>query len=165
MKQFLKRTALALFIVIALAATLTGIEYFGGQPMGLFSGSRPDGLGFNNGKFKTPSWKPNTVSSTVEKSDDKHYIEPLSFSDDADAAWKKLQAIVKAQPGVTLVETKKNYLYAEFKTPGLGFIDDVEFAWDKSANVIHVRSSSRLGVRDFGVNRKRVELIRNLLAK
>jgi uncharacterized protein (DUF1499 family) len=165
MRQFLKRTALALFIVITLAAALAGIEYFGGQPMGLFSGSRPEGLGFNNGKFKVPSWKPNTVSSTVEKSDDKHFIEPLSFTGDADAGWKKLQAIVKAQAGAIVVEAKKNYLYAEFKTPGLGFVDDVEFAWDKSAKVIHVRSGSRLGVRDFSVNRKRVELIRDLLTK
>ncbi|MBL8510763.1 MAG: hypothetical protein JNM52_03870, partial [Betaproteobacteria bacterium] len=51
MKSILKRISLALLILIGLALTLTGIEYIGGQPMGLFAGSRPDGLGYNNGQF------------------------------------------------------------------------------------------------------------------
>jgi uncharacterized protein (DUF1499 family) len=163
MKTFLKRALLGLIGVIAIAATLAAIEYFGGQPMGLFSGTRPEGLGFNGGKFKAPTWKPNTVSSTVEKSDDKHYIAPLAISGDADAAWNKLQAVVKAQRGATVVEAKPDYLYAEFKTAGMGFVDDVEFSLDKAANVIHVRSGSRLGVRDFGMNRNRIETIRRLM--
>jgi uncharacterized protein (DUF1499 family) len=163
MKTVLKRALLALLGIAAIAAALIAIEYVGGQPMGLFSGSRPEGLGFVNGKFKVPSWKPNTVSSTIEKSDDKHYIAPIAVAGDADATWNKLQAVVKAQKGATVVDTKSNYLYAEFKTPGMGFVDDVEFALDKSANVIHVRSGSRLGVRDFGVNRNRIETIRGLL--
>ena len=50
--------------------------------MGLLSGSRPDGLGFNAGKFKPCSWKPNCVSSTTDpKEDAGHHIEPLAFSD------------------------------------------------------------------------------------
>jgi uncharacterized protein (DUF1499 family) len=168
MKKFIKRTLVALLILVSIGGTLVAIEYFGGHSMGLFAGSRPEGLGFTNGKFKTPSWKPNTVSSTVEKSDDKHFIEPITFVGDADATWKKLQGIVKAQSGAAMVDTKSDYLYAEFKTPGMGFVDDVEFALvaDKSgANLIHVRSGSRLGVRDFGVNRKRIESIRSLLTK
>ena len=69
--------------------------------------------------------------------------------------------VVKAQPRATPVAEKPNYLYAEFATPRLGFVDDVEFALDAKAQVIHVRSESRLGIRDFGVNRKRIEAIRN----
>lgn len=128
--------------------------------MGLFSGSRPDGLGFNNGQFKPPSWKPNTVSSTVEKSDAAHYIAPIAFTDDAKEAWKKFVEVVKSQPRATVVTESKNYLYAEFKTPSMGFVDDVEAALDAKANVIHVRSASRLGVRDFDANRKRIEILR-----
>ncbi len=131
--------------------------------MGLFAGSRPDGLGFRNGQFKPPSWKPNTVSSTVAK-DDSHYIAPITFTASADAAWKKLQATVQAQKGATVVTAQANYLYAEFKTPGLGFVDDVEFALDAANSVIHVRSGSRLGVRDFGVNRIRIETIRSAVS-
>jgi uncharacterized protein (DUF1499 family) len=164
MRKFLKITLLSLLSIILLAGSVLAIEYFGGQPMGLFSGSRPDGLGFRNGQFKPPSWKPNTVSSTVAK-DDSHYIAPLIFTGGADVAWKKLEATVRAQKGATVVSVQADYLYAEFKTPGLGFVDDVEFALDSANSVIHVRSGSRLGVRDFGVNRNRIEGIRTAYSK
>lgn len=164
MKLILKRIFLALLVLIALAAALAGIEYFGGQPMGLFSGSRPANLGFNAGKFSPPSWKPNSVSSTVEKSD-KHYIEPLTFSGAPADAWKKLQGIVKASPRANVVNENAGYLYAEFKSAGLGFVDDAEFALDEKASVIHVRSGARLGIRDFDVNRKRIEAIRSQFGK
>ncbi len=164
-KQTLKRIFLSLLVVIAIIAALITIEILEGQPMGLFSGSRPDGLGFNNGQFKPPTWKPNTVSSTVEKSDALHYIEPVSFSGDATGAWKKWVGVVKSQSGATVVTDNGNYLYAEFKTPKMGFVDDVEAALDAKANVIHVRSASRLGVRDFDANRKRIEAIRAAFAK
>ncbi len=63
--------------------------------------------------------------------------------------------IVREQPG---------YLQAEFTSRMLGFVDDVEFVLEPTARVIHVRSASRLGYRDFGVNRERVEAIRRQLA-
>ncbi|HEX9390208.1 MAG TPA: DUF1499 domain-containing protein [Usitatibacteraceae bacterium] len=156
----LKRIALGLFAIAALIGALIAIEYSGGHPMGLFSGSRPDGLGFNNGQFKAPPWKPNCVSSTVDKSDTKHYIAPLAFSGDAASAWLKLVGTVKAQPNTAVIKEQPDYLYAEFKSAGLGFVDDVEFALDAKAGVVQVRSASRLGIRDFGVNRKRIENLR-----
>ena len=127
--------------------------------MGLFAGKRPTGLGFTAGKFKPPSRKPNSVSSTVVTTDS-HYIAPIKFTGDAAVAWKKLLALVSEQPRTTLVEQKPNYLCAEFKTAMLGYVDDVEFALDAKAKTIHVRSASRLGIRDFGVNRKRIEALR-----
>jgi uncharacterized protein (DUF1499 family) len=157
MKKFFKRFLLAFAITAAALTALVAIEYLGGQPLGLFAGTRPAGLGFKDGQFKPPSWKPNTVSSTVAK-DDSHYIAPISFTSDRDAAWKKLVAVVKAQPRTSMVAEQTEYLHVESKSAGLGFVDDVEFALDK--NVIHVRSGSRLGVRDFDVNRKRIEAIR-----
>ena len=130
--------------------------------MGLFSGTKPDGLGFINGKFKPPSWKPNTVSSTVAK-DDSHYIAPLAVNSDMASAWKKLLALLRGNPRATIITEQPGYVYAEFKSAGLGFVDDVEFALD--GNVIQVRSASRLGVRDFDVNRKRIESIRAAMQK
>ena len=159
-KTLFKRTALVLLAVIAVSGALIAVEYFGGQMMGLFSGSRPDGLGFRNGKFKPTSWKPNTVSSTIDKADATHYIAPLAFSGDAAAAWAKFAALVKSQSRVRVVMEQPEYMHAEFKSAGLGFVDDVEFALDAKAGVIHVRSASRLGVRDFDVNRKRIEHLR-----
>ena len=165
MKILLKRFACALLAVVTLAGLVIAIEYFGGQPMGLFSGSRPTNLGINAGKFAPPSWKPNCVSSTVDKSDEKHFIAPISYSGSSADAWKKLVAIVKASPRAKVVNENANYLYAEFKSAGLGYVDDVEFALDEKAGVIQARSASRLGVRDFDVNRKRVEAIRAQLGK
>ena len=164
MKTFLKRAALALLALVGLAALIVGIEYFGGQPMGLFSGTRPATLGFSGGQFAPPSWKPNTVSSTVPAADT-HYIAPLAYSGNAADAWKKLQALVAGSPRATLVTNGPSYLHAEFSSAGLGFVDDVEFALDEKASGIQGRSASRLGVRDFGVNRARVESIRSQFAK
>lgn len=155
------QTLLALMIVVG---ALIAIEYFGDQPMGLFSGPRPQNLGYATGKFSPPSWKPNCVSSTVDKNDT-HYIEPLAFTGAPDETWKKLHNIVKASPRTTVVQDSPKYLYAEFKSEGLGFIDDVEFSIDEQAKVIQVRSASRLGVRDFNVNRQRIESIRAQLVK
>ncbi|MCA3033941.1 MAG: DUF1499 domain-containing protein [Rhodocyclaceae bacterium] len=127
--------------------------------MGLFSGKRPTDLGYTNGKFKPMPRSPNAVSSTTAK-DDKHYIEPLKFDGAAEVAWTRLNEIVSGQKGATVVSTNAGYTYAEFKTPLMGYIDDVEFALDAGASVIHVRSASRLGESDLGLNRKRVEAIR-----
>lgn len=164
MKLILKRILFALLALVAIAALLAAIETFGGQPMGLFAGSRPTQLGYTAGKFVPPSWKPNCVSSTVEKTD-KHYIEPLTFSGSSADAWKKLQGIVKGSPRASVISENAGYLYAEFKSAGLGFVDDVEFALDEKAGAIQVRSASRLGIRDFDVNRKRIESIRSQFSK
>lgn len=130
--------------------------------MGLFSGSRPANLGYASGKFAPPSWKPNMVSSTVEQSD-KHYVDPFRFTGPASAAWKKLRANIASSKGASIIAESETYLYAEFSSGLFGFVDDVEFAIDEKAGVIHARSSSRLGIDDLGVNRKRIERIRYAL--
>ena len=163
MKKIFKNILRSLGVIVLIGGVIISIEYFGKQPMGLFAGSRPPDLGFNQGKFKPPSWKPNTVSSTVA-TDDSHYIAPIAIAGDARQAWGKLTKIAKSAPRTNIIAERVDYLYVESKSAGLGFIDDVEFQLDANANVIHVRSASRLGVRDFDVNRKRIEHIRALFA-
>ena len=68
---------------------------------------------------------------------------------------------VAGMPRATIVSEKQNYLYAEFRSKLLGYVDDVEFFFD--GNAIQVRSASRLGRRDFNVNRNRVEQLRALI--
>jgi uncharacterized protein (DUF1499 family) len=68
---------------------------------------------------------------------------------------------VEAFPRASIIEKSETYLYAEFRTQLMRYVDDVEFFFDGS--VIHVRSCSRLGRRDFGVNRKRIEALRRLI--
>ncbi len=140
---------------------LTTIGSIIGGQMGLLSGKRPQGLGFAAGKFKPCSWKPNCVNSTTDpKTDRPHFIEPLSFAGDAAKAWSHLSRVVKAAPRASVVREDAGYMQLEFSSSVMGFTDDVEFALDALNRNIHVRSASRLGVRDFGVNRARVEDIR-----
>ena len=61
------------------------------------------------------------------------------------------------------VKEEEDYLYAEFSSKIMGYVDDVEFLIDQEANAIQVRSASRLGESDLGVNRERVETIREKL--
>lgn len=123
-----------------------------------FTGRRPQNLGAEGGRFKAePSWKPNWVSSQAPAVDP-HYIAPLKFSGDARASMQRLAKIVQGFPRAKLVEQKDHYLYVEFSTALMGYTDDVEFT--VSGDAIHVRSSSRLGIRDFDVNRKRIEAVR-----
>jgi uncharacterized protein (DUF1499 family) len=71
-----------------------------------------------------------------------------------------LKTVIQNLERTKIITETENYLYAEFTSALMGFVDDVEFLLDDSANVIHVRSASRLGQSDLGVNRKRIETIR-----
>ncbi len=78
---------------------------------------------------------------------------------------KALRTIIEGTPNTRIVETRPDYLYAEYTSTLIGFVDDVEFYFPPNAKIIHVRSASRLGHSDLGVNRKRVESIRARLAQ
>jgi len=93
-----------------------------------------------------------------QASDEKHAVAPIAISDDPSAAMRRLKSVVEAMPRTQVIETKLDYLRVEFTSRVLGFVDDVEFYCD--GKVIQVRSASRLGYSDLGVNRKRVEEIR-----
>jgi uncharacterized protein (DUF1499 family) len=132
-----------------------------GASMGLFSGTRPDNLGVRDGRLAPPKRTPNNVNSQVDRSADPgHYIEPLRYSGDAGKAWAALHRIVDGMERAQIIKSEPNYLYAEFTTRLMGFVDDTEFTLDDKAGVIQVRSASRLGRSDFNVNRERVETIR-----
>lgn len=126
--------------------------------MGLFPGKRPTDLGVRNGRLKPPPTSPNAVSSQVTQG--YHAIAPLRYKGPRDAAMRTLAGIVREGPRATIITQTAEYLHAEYETALLGFVDDVEFWFPPEEGVIHVRSASRLGTSDFGVNRKRVETIR-----
>ena len=149
-------------VLIALVALAVLI----GGTMGLFGGTRPDNLGVRDGRLAPPKRTPNNVHSQIDKAADPgHYIEPLRYPGESGRAWTKLQGIVTGLPRVKVVSSGPNYLYAEFSSRLMGYVDDVEFFFDEKAGVIHVRSASRLGSSDFGVNRERIESVRALLSQ
>lgn len=125
----------------------------------LFAGQRPSNLGITDGKLSPCPGSPNCVVSQGNPDAD-HAIAPLTYSGDAAAALAKLAAIIQGMPRTAIIEKNDSYLYAEFTSRLMGYVDDVEFYLDPAASVIHVRSASRLGQSDLGVNRKRVEEIR-----
>jgi uncharacterized protein (DUF1499 family) len=133
--------------------------------MGLLAGKPPASIGAKGGRLAPCRPSPNCVSSQANRaSDPTHFIEPLKFSGAPDAVWSALIEILKRAERASIVSTQSSYLHAEFTSRWLGFVDDVEFLLDAKARLIHVRSASRLGYRDFGVNRERIEMIRELLA-
>ena len=158
------------WLLIALVA-LPLLLLLAGQ-FGLLRGKAPGNLGVREGKLKPPSKTPNSVSSQAalwpgHGQLDYANIAPLALlgtgPDAAAATLARLQALVQTMPGAAVVKAEAGYLHATFTTPVLKFTDDVEFWFDPAASVVQVRSSSRLGRKDFGVNRARVEAIRKLL--
>jgi len=124
-----------------------------------FRGKRPTNLGVKEGKLAKVKSSPNCVSSQAPESDNLHFIRPLSFSGSPSDAIQKLVNLIEGMKNTEVIETTDDYLHAEFTTALMGFCDDVEF-FAAPSGVLHVRSCSRLGYSDLGVNRKRVEAIR-----
>ena len=123
----------------------------------MLSWKRPANLGVRDGRLAPCKRSPNCVSSQADPSDREHYIAPIAFA----GSMQQLRKAIEALPLATIIEEKGNYLYAEFRTPILRFVDDVEFYLDQG--LIQVRSASRLGRRDFRANRNRVEQLRTLI--
>jgi uncharacterized protein (DUF1499 family) len=114
--------------------------------------------GVVGGKLRPCPKTPNCVSST--DADPAHHIEPLGFIDDPDIAMSRLKTVLAGQKRTRLVAQEADYLHAECSSLVFRFVDDVEFYLDRLEKKIHVRSASRAGKYDFGVNRRRVEAIR-----
>jgi len=121
-------------------------------------GARPASLGVRQGRLAPCPASPNCVSSLAD--DETHRIAPLPFAGTAAAAIERLARTVRTLPRASVITATDDYLHAEFRSAVFRFVDDVEFLADESAGVIHIRSASRVGTSDLGVNRRRVETIR-----
>ena len=122
----------------------------------------PADLGVTNGRLAPCHSSPNCVSSQASPGDVSHRVEPFRYDDPSESAWGRLVRLVSAQPRTRIVTVTDRYLHAEVSTALLRFVDDLEF--HLAADRIDVRSASRLGHSDFGVNRRRVERLRRAFA-
>lgn len=104
---------------------------------------------------------PNCVSS--DATDEKHHVEPYRLKAAPQDTWHGLRIVVMEQKRVKLITFEESYLHVEFRSAVFRFVDDTEFQLRASEGIIAVRSASRLGYSDFGVNRERVERIREAL--
>jgi uncharacterized protein (DUF1499 family) len=122
------------------------------------TGSRPMNLGVHDGKLAPCPASPNCVSS--QSIDREHSIEPLRYTGSPGEAMDRLKKIVIGMNRSRIITETGSYIHAEFTSALFRFVDDVEFLLDERAEVIQVRSSSRIGYSDLGMNRKRIEDIR-----
>ncbi len=106
---------------------------------------------------------PNCVSS--QATDKPHYILPFKISDDPKFAWAELRKAIVAHDRMIITHETEDTLHAEATSLVLQFVDDIDAILDVEAGVIHIRSASRRGHSDFGVNRKRIEKLRAQLRK
>lgn len=142
------------------------IAFMVSAQLGVLRGKQPPDLGIKAGRLKPPSLTRNSVSSQA-----KHYPEhpqreyadilpfPLPNLDGAASLAILAQALAGIR-GITVIEQRPDYLYAQAETRWLKFVDDLEFWVNPVEGVLEVRSASRLGSEDFGVNRQRIETIR-----
>ncbi|EEF61339.1 DUF1499 domain-containing protein [Pedosphaera parvula] len=120
------------------------------------SSSQLKPVGLIDGKLRPCPDSPNCACS--QNADQQHLIEPFQFNGSRSEAWSRLKQALLTQKRVTIITDSSNYLHLEFRSVILRFVDDVEFLL--AENVIHVRSASRVGYSDLGVNRRRLETIR-----
>lgn len=146
-------------LVLAIVASLLALVLLGFAMLSLFS-KAPATLGVHDGRLSPCPSSPNCVCSYDD--DKRHAIDALKTHDDPAADLDRLVQIVEQLPRTKVVTQAENYLHIEFTSLIFRFVDDVEFLVDSERGQIHVRSASRVGYSDMGVNRRRIERIRTL---
>ena len=122
--------------------------------------SRNHPTGYHDGQLAECPSRPNCVCS--QSGLPARVVDPLPVPTAMNDPIGHLVTLLLAWPRVRVVFQDHEYVHLEFRTAWLRFVDDVEFYWDREAALLHVRSASRLGYSDLGVNRRRVERIRRL---
>jgi uncharacterized protein (DUF1499 family) len=104
---------------------------------------------------------PNCVSS--QASDEGHFIAPFKITGKIEDAWTALKTALVSQSRTVVTNETGDTLHAEATSLVFRFVDDIDAIVDADARLIHIRSASRTGYGDFGVNRKRVDTLRSQL--
>lgn len=135
-----------------------------GVRMIMLAGNSPsiinDKIGLLDGNLKACGSKPNCVSTQAEKGS-KFYIEPIT-GDNIESLWDDLNMMIPDM-GMDFITNGEDYIHCYEASKFFGFVDDVEFLLKAEAGEIQMRSQSRVGYSDLGVNRKRLEKVRKAL--
>ncbi|AFY41773.1 DUF1499 domain-containing protein [Nostoc sp. PCC 7107] len=115
-------------------------------------------LGVDHGHLTSCPSSPNCVVS--QDADVEHSIDAIAYHTDRDTARATLLKVLTVVPRTEVIEQTDNYIHALSKSRIFKFVDDVEFYFPTDESVIHIRSASRVGQSDLGVNRRRLEQIR-----
>lgn len=111
---------------------------------------------------------PNCVSTRAPREDERHHVAPIPLDAAAaphspEDALSRVAAIIEQQPRMEIVEQGPSYLRATATSTIFQFVDDIDFLVDSDEGMLHVRSASRVGEGDMGVNRARYEFFREAL--
>lgn len=126
-----------------------------------FLRGQPRNIGLLNGRLNACPSSPNCVCSDAQAG--RHAIDPLHLSVDPAKAWSAAVETVRTTARTRIITETGNYLHAEYASGFFGFVDDLELHLRPDERIIAVRSASRLGYADFGVNRARIENLRAML--
>jgi uncharacterized protein (DUF1499 family) len=124
----------------------------------IFAGNPPNNIGLTENHLTACPKTPNCVLS--QDPDTSHSIDPLTYQSDRAEAYQTLLKVLSVVPNTTIKEETGEYIRAESESRIMGFKDDLEFYLPENEKIIHIRSASRLGESDLGVNRRRMEQIR-----
>jgi uncharacterized protein (DUF1499 family) len=152
MTQLLKRRMLWTIPLVILLVPIVGLA-----ALSLLS-QPPKNLGVKDGRLLDCPPSPNCVCT--QASDARHQMAPIPFDGTSGEALKRLEAAIATLPGTKIVDRSENYLYAESTSRIFRFVDDIELFVDAEHHVIHYRSASRAGRSDLGVNKKRMQALR-----
>ena len=133
------------------------------MPLFACSGTRPSNLGIKDSRLAPCPSSPNCVSS--DDADVAHSVSAFALLAPTRDAWRAVHSIIAGLPRTKIITETDVYLHAECSSAFFGFVDDLELHLRPAQNLIAVRSAARLGHGDFGVNRRRVERLRALLAQ
>ena len=128
------------------------------MPLISIPGKRPRNLGPNNGRLAACPSSPNCVSSDAD--DEAHRVPAFQVAAPAARTWEAVREAVAALPRTRIVTDTGEYLHAECSSALLGFVDDLELHLRPLEGIVAVRSASRVGYSDLGVNASRVEALR-----
>ena len=120
-------------------------------------------LGVSDSKLEPCPSSPNCFSS--DDHDSGHKIAPFQLVKPADEVWSVVRELVSELPRTRIVKETETYLHAECRSFLFGFVDDLELQLRPAEGIIAIRSAARLGYADFGVNRRRIESLREALIR
>lgn len=150
-----RRRSVTIIALVAIAAMM---------PLALLSvwSQRASAIGLVEGRLADCP-KTNNCVCTQDK-DARRRLDPIKITCSSREAIRRLESVVGEMPGAEVRTRQENYLHVEFTSKFFRFVDDAEFLIDEAAGLIHFRSASRVGRSDFGVNRRRMEIVREKFA-
>ena len=74
--------------------------------------------------------------------------------------FEEIKTIIENTPRTEIVELNGDYLHAEATSKWMKYVDDIEISYFPGSNKLLIRSESRVGESDLGVNQKRVDLLK-----